>query len=85
MVAPDPIGVGIMTDQFGALVDASGRVARNLYYIGPMLRPRYWEITAVQELRTHAEQLATRLALPAQSSSARRHAAGARWGAGAIA
>jgi uncharacterized NAD(P)/FAD-binding protein YdhS len=66
MVQPDPLGVGIMTDDCGALLDASGRVAGNLYYIGPMLRSRYWETTAVPELRTYAEQLASRLRLAAQ-------------------
>ena len=84
-VLPDPCGVGIMTDEFGALLDASGRVAENLYYIGPMLRSRYWESTAVQELRAHAEQLARRLALQAQLSSQRRYAAGPGWPAGAMA
>jgi uncharacterized NAD(P)/FAD-binding protein YdhS len=64
MVVSDSLGLGIATDEFGALVDAGGRVATNLYYTGPMLRPRYWETTAVQELRTHAEQLACHLAAP---------------------
>jgi uncharacterized NAD(P)/FAD-binding protein YdhS len=67
MVVSDSLGLGITTDEFGAVVDASGCVAANLYYIGPMLRPRHWETTAVQELRTHAEQLACHLALPAGS------------------
>jgi hypothetical protein len=74
-----------VTDEAGALLDASGRVAGNLYYIGPMLRPRCWETTAVQELRTHAEQLAQRLALPVQLSASRRYSAGPGWPAGAIA
>lgn len=60
----DPLGLGLVTGAFGALVDASGRSARNLYYIGPMLRPSHWETTAVQELRAHAEQLAHHLATP---------------------
>jgi len=85
LVMPDAFGVGIMTDDFGALLDASGRVAGNLYYIGPMLRPRYWETTAVQELRTHAEQLACCLALPAQSPAGRRYRAGSERLAGATA
>jgi len=58
---------------------------RNLYYIGPMLRPRYWETTAVPELRTHAEQLARRLALPGQLSVPRRYPAGPGWPAAAMA
>jgi uncharacterized NAD(P)/FAD-binding protein YdhS len=85
MLVPDALGVGIMTDELGAALDASGRVAGNLYYIGPMLRARYWETTAVQELRLHAERLAYRLSLPAQSSSTPHYAEGARWAAGAIA
>jgi uncharacterized NAD(P)/FAD-binding protein YdhS len=85
MLVPDAFGVGIMTDEFGAVLDASGRVAGNLCYIGPMLRPRYWETTAVPELRVHAERLAYRLSLPAQSSSTRHYAGEARWAVGAIA
>jgi len=65
----DPLNLGLLTGAFGALVDATGRIADNLYYIGPMLRARLWESTAVPELRMHAEQLARHL-------SAR---AGLRW------
>jgi uncharacterized NAD(P)/FAD-binding protein YdhS len=68
IAVPDPLGLGLATDRFGALVDASGRAAGNIYYIGPMLRPNHWETTAVQELRVHAEELACHLA---QSSPAR--------------
>lgn len=85
MALPDPLGTGIMTDEFGALLDTSGRVAENLYYIGPMLRPRYWETTAVQELRGHAEHLARRLSVPAQMPSRRHYPAGPAWPAGAMA
>jgi uncharacterized NAD(P)/FAD-binding protein YdhS len=85
MVVPDAFGVGIMTDEFGAVLDVSGGVAGNLCYIGPMLRPRHWETTAVPELRVHAERLAYRLSLPAQSSSTRHCVRGARWAAAAMA
>jgi len=67
LAVSDSLALGIATDEFGRLVDTSGRAAANLYYIGPMLRPRYWETTAVQELRAHAERLACHLALPAGS------------------
>jgi uncharacterized NAD(P)/FAD-binding protein YdhS len=53
---------GLVTDARGALVDArSGAAARNLYYVGPLLRAAHWETTAVQELRGHAERLAWHL------------------------
>jgi uncharacterized NAD(P)/FAD-binding protein YdhS len=64
IAVPDPLDLGLQTAEFGALVDASGRAARNIYYIGPMLRAKYWESTAVQELRAHAEALARHLAAP---------------------
>ncbi|HTX23990.1 MAG TPA: FAD/NAD(P)-binding protein [Steroidobacteraceae bacterium] len=57
----DPLGIGLRTGPCGALIDARGRAAANLFYIGPMLRADHWEATAVQELRGHAEQLAYHL------------------------
>jgi len=72
MVAPDPLGLGLLTDEFGTLRGADGEPVANLYYIGPMLRADHWETTAVQELRIHAERLAAHLA----STSSEMHRAG---------
>jgi uncharacterized NAD(P)/FAD-binding protein YdhS len=58
----DPLGLGVVTDELGAIIDANGRAAPNIHYVGPMLRARYWEATAVPELRAHAERLARHLA-----------------------
>jgi uncharacterized NAD(P)/FAD-binding protein YdhS len=65
MVVPDPLGLGLRTREQGALVDVRGRTAKNLYYVGPMLRAAHWEATAVPELRGHAERLAHHLVAPA--------------------
>jgi len=62
LAAPDPLGLGIATDEFGALRDANGHTVRDLYYVGPMLRADHWEVLEVEELRAHAEQLAEHLA-----------------------
>jgi uncharacterized NAD(P)/FAD-binding protein YdhS len=62
LAVPDPLGLGWVTAAHGALIDRDGRVARHLYYLGPMLRAAHWEATAVGELRVHAQQLATALA-----------------------
>lgn len=60
MAVPEPLG--LVTDARGALEDGrSGGAARNIYYVGPLLRAAHWETTAVQELRVHAEQLAEHL------------------------
>jgi uncharacterized NAD(P)/FAD-binding protein YdhS len=62
LASSDPSGLGLNTADFGALIDAEGRVASRLFYLGPMLRARHWEATAVQELRAHADRLAQYLA-----------------------
>jgi uncharacterized NAD(P)/FAD-binding protein YdhS len=75
MAAPDPLGLGILTDEFGALLGAGGRPVPDVYYVGPMLRASNWEATAVQELRGHAERLARHLAARGVSwETPRRHA-----------
>jgi uncharacterized NAD(P)/FAD-binding protein YdhS len=64
LAIPDPLGLGVRTSAFGALLDAQGRCNRGLYYVGPMLRPDHWESTAVPELREHAARLAHHLSSP---------------------
>jgi uncharacterized NAD(P)/FAD-binding protein YdhS len=62
LAVADASGLGWRTGAHGALIDRDGRSARNLYYLGPMLRAAHWEATAVGELRVHAQQLAAALA-----------------------
>ena len=50
---PDGLGLGWGTDPDGRLIDANGNATGVLYYIGPLLRARHWEATAVPELRVH--------------------------------
>jgi len=76
LASPDSAGLGLRTGQYGALVDAAGRSAAQLFYLGPMLRADHWEATAVGELRSRAEALAAALAsrelapTPAQTDAA---------------
>lgn len=58
---PDELGLGVAVDEQGALVDRQGRASAWLHYVGPLLRARDWEATAVPELRVHARRLAERL------------------------
>jgi uncharacterized NAD(P)/FAD-binding protein YdhS len=62
LVSEDALNLGLRTAQFGACVDAEGRVTQDLFYLGPMLRADHWEATAATELRDHAERLAAHLA-----------------------
>jgi uncharacterized NAD(P)/FAD-binding protein YdhS len=61
LIRPDALGLGIETDASDALVDRVGGSSEVIYYTGPLLRARYWECTAVPELRVAASRLAERL------------------------
>jgi uncharacterized NAD(P)/FAD-binding protein YdhS len=71
LVRGDALGLGLDIATDGRVIDASGAPVEHLYYIGPWLRARDWEATAVPELRDHAAALATRLT---------DHATTAKWG-----
>jgi len=60
-LCPDPLGLGLAVDDHYAVLDRAGRVSPVLSYIGPLLKARDWEATAVPELRVHAQRLARRL------------------------
>ncbi|NRF72355.1 FAD/NAD(P)-binding protein [Aquincola sp. S2] len=60
-ICPDPLGLGLQVDPHYAVVGRDGVASPRLSYIGPLLKARDWEATAVPELRTHAWQLAQRL------------------------
>jgi len=61
LMVADALGLGVEADADGALVDATGRASDRLFYVGPLLKARDWECTAVPELRTAAARLAARL------------------------
>jgi uncharacterized NAD(P)/FAD-binding protein YdhS len=58
---PDPLGLGIDVAEDGAVIRANGEPSRVLYYVGPLIRARDGEGTAVPELRVHAARLAATL------------------------
>lgn len=62
LIAADGLNLGLRTAEHGACIDVDGVPAKNLFYLGPMLRAAWWEATAVTELRNHAENLAEFLA-----------------------
>ncbi|HEY4211519.1 MAG TPA: FAD/NAD(P)-binding protein [Steroidobacteraceae bacterium] len=64
LASPDELNLGFRTGAHGALIDSRDREVPHLYYVGPQLRADYWEATAAQELRSHAERLARHLTTP---------------------
>ncbi len=58
---PDPLGLGIDVAEDGAVIGLRGEPSRVLFYVGPLLRARDGEGTAVPELRVYAARLAQTL------------------------
>jgi uncharacterized NAD(P)/FAD-binding protein YdhS len=61
-IRPDPHSLGIDVADDGRPVSRDGDPVDRLYYLGPWLRARDWEATAVPELREHSAALARALA-----------------------
>jgi uncharacterized NAD(P)/FAD-binding protein YdhS len=58
LLCPDALALGLEISDDLTLLDASGNASRVLYYVGPLLKARFWEATAVPELRVHAAHVA---------------------------
>ena len=57
----DPLRIGIDVDETCAVIGRSGNVASRIFAIGPVTRPRFWEVTAVPDIRVQCAALATRI------------------------
>ena len=69
MARPAALGLGVDCTTGGALLGAHGQPAPHLFAVGPLTRGALWEIIAVPEIRTQAEQVAE------QALAAARHRA----------
>jgi uncharacterized NAD(P)/FAD-binding protein YdhS len=79
LIAPDPLELGIRATADSEVIAADGHIVKGLYYVGPWLRARDWEATAVPELREHARRLAERLAGAAVKEHRRQESETGRW------
>jgi uncharacterized NAD(P)/FAD-binding protein YdhS len=61
LIQPDSLGLGLLSDPYGAMIDTARNVSDVLFTLGPPLKGLLWETTAVPEIRLQAEQLAQRL------------------------
>ena len=62
---PDPVGLGIDVDEACAVINRDGRASARLYAMGPQTRSRFWEVTAIPDIRMQAASLAKALLAPA--------------------
>jgi uncharacterized NAD(P)/FAD-binding protein YdhS len=61
LMVADPHRLGILVSSDCALVGAAGEPSETFFLVGPLLKARFWEATAVPELRRHAKSVAERL------------------------
>lgn len=61
IICTDSLGLGIEVTEDCAVISANGLPSENLFYIGPWLKAKYWESTAVPDLRVFATRLAKRI------------------------
>jgi uncharacterized NAD(P)/FAD-binding protein YdhS/predicted metal-dependent enzyme (double-stranded beta helix superfamily) len=58
---PGPLALGLDVSDSGALIRQDGREHDQIFALGPLLKERLWETTAVRELRVQTLELARRL------------------------
>ena len=63
-IRPGPHGIGIDTDDSGAVLDRAGKASERLYTIGSARIGRQWESVAVPELRKQAAALSAHVSIP---------------------
>jgi uncharacterized NAD(P)/FAD-binding protein YdhS len=61
LLRPDPLRLGLEVAADGALLGEDGRPSARLYTLGPPVKGKRWETTAVPEIRMQAERLAATL------------------------
>jgi len=72
LIRSDALSLGIDVEDGGQPLSREGQPVDRLYYLGPWLRARDWEATAVPELREHAATLARSLTRRNLQDSARK-------------
>jgi uncharacterized NAD(P)/FAD-binding protein YdhS len=60
-IQQDRLKLGLLVDDDYQIIDINNRPISGLFYVGPMLKAKYWESIAVPELRNHAFRLARHL------------------------
>ncbi|MDG4827288.1 FAD/NAD(P)-binding protein [Asanoa sp. WMMD1127] len=66
----DPLGLGIDVDAAGHPTGRDGSPVEGLHVLGSLRRGRWWETTAIPEIRTQAYAVAARLADPPATHAA---------------
>jgi len=61
LAASDPLSLGLVTDETGAIISADGSISDRVFTLGPLRRAMLWESTAMPEIRAQSSALAKAL------------------------
>jgi uncharacterized NAD(P)/FAD-binding protein YdhS len=75
VVRPDPLRLGLDAGPGNTVLDASGRPSDRIFALGPLLRGRRYETTAIPEIRDQAAVVARRLTMLISPAARRGSAA----------
>lgn len=62
LIQPDPLGLGLTVDAASRVVDAKGAMQPAIHAVGALTAGRFWEITAVPDIRVQAQAVARAIA-----------------------
>jgi uncharacterized NAD(P)/FAD-binding protein YdhS len=61
LARPDPLNIGIDVDEQCAVIGRSGQASASLFAVGPVTRAKFWEVTAIPDIRVQCASLAERI------------------------
>jgi uncharacterized NAD(P)/FAD-binding protein YdhS len=61
LIRPDPIGIGLDVTADCAVIGRADTVSERIFAVGPLTRGRFWESTAIPDIRVQCAALAQRI------------------------
>jgi uncharacterized NAD(P)/FAD-binding protein YdhS len=61
LIRPDPLGIGLDVTADCAVIGRNGKASDRILALGPLTRGRFWEITAIPDIRLQCAALARRI------------------------
>jgi uncharacterized NAD(P)/FAD-binding protein YdhS len=61
LIRPDPLGIGLDVTTDCAVIGRAGTASDRIFAVGPLTRGRFWESTAIPDIRVQCAALAQRI------------------------
>jgi uncharacterized NAD(P)/FAD-binding protein YdhS len=61
LIRADPLSIGLDVTADGAVIGRAGKTSDRIFALGPLTRGRFWESTAIPDIRLQCAELAQRI------------------------